>query len=98
MFRFENSEILYLLAILPVLIAGFYIFRFNYNKRLKKYGSLTILQQLMPLRSAFRPALLRIRNQFTIPAGPGAEQNPIQAAHEWCERGCHREYAGSTLP
>lgn len=57
MFRFENSEILYLLAILPILVAGFYIFRFNYNKRLKKYGNLTILQQLMPLRSTFRPAL-----------------------------------------
>lgn len=57
MFRFENTEILYLLIILPVLVAGFYTFRFNYNKRLKKYGNLTILQQLMPLRSTFRPAL-----------------------------------------
>lgn len=57
MFRFENKEILYLLIIVPLLIIGYYLYRYNYKKRLEKYGNLTILQQLMPLSSTFRPAL-----------------------------------------
>jgi Ca-activated chloride channel homolog len=57
MFRFENKEILYLLIVVPILVFGYYLYRYNHNKRLKKYGNLSVLKQLMPLRSSFRPAL-----------------------------------------
>lgn len=57
MFRFENTDILYLLILAPILVFGYYLYRYNYKKRLNKYGNLTVLKQLMPLRSSFRPAL-----------------------------------------
>ncbi len=57
MFRFENSGILYLLILVPLLLVGYYIYRYNHSKRLKKYGNLSVISQLMPLRSSFRPTL-----------------------------------------
>jgi Ca-activated chloride channel family protein len=55
MFRFENPAYLYLLLLIPILLA-FYIYS-NYKKReaLRKYGDPELMSQLMPSVSVHRP-------------------------------------------
>lgn len=55
MFRFQNVEVLYLLAVVPVLITGFLVYRYVFKRRLKKFGNPDIIKQLMPLQSNSRP-------------------------------------------
>ncbi|MGM0497553.1 MAG: vWA domain-containing protein [Bacteroidota bacterium] len=57
MIKFENIEILYGLAIIPVLIIVF-IIAYHYKKRsLKKFGDLNVISGLMPYVSKSRPIL-----------------------------------------
>ena len=55
MFRFESPIYLYLLLLIPLLV----IFRFvairGRRKKLRKFGDIDLLKQLMPNVSAFRP-------------------------------------------
>lgn len=55
MFRFEESTYLYLLLLLPI-IAAFYLFS-NYRRRkaIRSFGDPTLLAQLMPDVSKYRP-------------------------------------------
>lgn len=54
MFRFGEPTCLYLLAILP-LLAVFYVYtNYRLRKRMRKYGDLALLRQLMPDVSAHR--------------------------------------------
>ena len=54
MFRFGEPACLYLLAILP-LLAVFYVYtNYRLRKRMRKYGDLALLRQLMPDVSAHR--------------------------------------------
>ena len=57
MFRFEDPQYLYLLA-LPVLLAliRFVTYR-NQRKRLRRFGQPDLVRQLMPLYSRWRPAV-----------------------------------------
>lgn len=55
MFRFENSDILYLLFIIPVLLLGYYVYHRNFKARLVRFGSPEILNQLIPYFSKVRP-------------------------------------------
>lgn len=48
MFRFANSELLFLLFIIPVLVLVFIVFLHYRKQALKKYGNLEIIKQLMP--------------------------------------------------
>jgi len=55
MFRFENPIYLYLLALIPVLVLIRYVAFRNKKNKLKKFGELELLKQLMPDVSRFRP-------------------------------------------
>lgn len=56
-FRFSNSEFLYLLFIIPVLLI-IYIISVQIKKRaLKRFGKINVIAQLMPEVSRFRPHL-----------------------------------------
>ena len=55
MFRFENPQYLYLLVVLPVLAALFYYSNYRRVKRLKAYGDLDLLRELMIDVSIWRP-------------------------------------------
>ena len=48
MFRFEHPEYLYLLLILPALLALFLYFMYRKKKALKIFGNMRIIKQLMP--------------------------------------------------
>lgn len=54
MFRFENSYLLFLLFIIPVLYTGYIIYIINHKNRLKKFGDPNLVSQLMPAFSRFR--------------------------------------------
>ena len=57
MFRFEDPIYLYLLALIPVLaLIRFISFR-NQKKRLRKFGDPSLLKELMPDVSRFRPSV-----------------------------------------
>jgi len=56
MFRFENPEYLYLLALIPVLaVIRFFLVR-GRKRKLRKFGDLALLRQLSPDVSRWRPA------------------------------------------
>lgn len=55
MFRFENPIFLYLLVLIPVLALIRYFSLRQRKKKLKKFGDLELLRQLMPDVSAVRP-------------------------------------------
>lgn len=57
MFRFGDFTYLYLLILLPVLIAFYLYSNHKYRKRIKKYGDPLLLKQLMPNVSRFRLAI-----------------------------------------
>lgn len=55
MFRFENPEYLWLLAVVVVLALIRFVTYFNQKKRLRKFGDLELIRQLMPNVSRWRP-------------------------------------------
>ncbi len=57
MFRFENPEILYLLAIVPALAVLHYWTSFRKRRRLRRYGDPELLRGLMVDVSRWRPEL-----------------------------------------
>jgi len=57
MFRFGNQPALYLLLLLPVIIAAFIYFRHLRKKALSRFGNPEILAPLMPNVSRSRPVL-----------------------------------------
>ncbi|MBU8893838.1 MAG: VWA domain-containing protein [Bacteroidales bacterium] len=57
MFRFGNTEYLYLLLILPVLIFLFGLAQYYKKKALIKFGDMDVIEQLMPFVSKSRPVL-----------------------------------------
>lgn len=61
MFRFAEPHYLYILILLPILIAIFIIYRHAQRKRLTRFGDLDIIKQLMPEASP-----RRIRNKFIL--------------------------------
>ncbi|MDO8896180.1 MAG: VWA domain-containing protein [Bacteroidales bacterium] len=53
--KFERPEMLYLLLIIPVIIAAFMVSSYFKNKSLKRFAEPQMLRLLMPLQSATRP-------------------------------------------
>lgn len=60
-FRFENSQYLYFLGIIPVLIILFIFFVRRKKRAIQKYGDMEVIMQLMPNVSFTRPVY-----KFTI--------------------------------
>ena len=52
MFRFANSYLLYLLLLVPVLVALYGVASMRRRHLLKKFGNLDIIRNLMPAYSA----------------------------------------------
>ena len=57
MFRFQNPEFLYLLIILPFLVAGFMYMNIRKRKDVQKLGDLPTIKRLMPEMSLKRSYL-----------------------------------------
>ncbi|MEG2514797.1 MAG: BatA domain-containing protein, partial [Bacteroidaceae bacterium] len=57
MFRFADPTYLYLLIILPFLIAFYLYSNYKRRKNIKKFGDPELLAQLMPDVSKYRPSL-----------------------------------------
>ena len=57
MFQFANPNYLYLLIVIPCLIALFFYRNYCRRQDLKKYGDLSLLEHLMPTVSRTRPSL-----------------------------------------
>ena len=57
MFRFQDPKYLYLLAVVAVLALIWFFMRRQQTKRLKKFGDLTLVRELMPDVSRWRPVL-----------------------------------------
>ena len=55
MFRFEDPIYLYLLILIPVLALIRMMAYWNQRKRLRKFGEPSLLKELMPNVSRFRP-------------------------------------------
>jgi Ca-activated chloride channel family protein len=55
MFRFENSYILYLLIILPVLVFIFHLIQKQKKKAIAEFGDVELMQSLMPNASKSKP-------------------------------------------
>lgn len=61
MFRFAQPTYLYLLLLIPVMVAIFVVYRRAQKRRLMRFGQLSVISQLMP-EASFR----RVRNKFTL--------------------------------
>ena len=57
MFRFEDSIYLYLLAVIPLLAIIRFISSRRRVRRLRKFGDMTLLKEMMPDVSRFRPSV-----------------------------------------
>ena len=57
MFRLENTQFLYAFGVLPILLILFIIMNQWKKKALKKFGSISIIKQLMPTVSKRKPVL-----------------------------------------
>ena len=57
MFRFEDPLYLYLLVLIPILVLIRFISYRNQKKRLRKFGDIHLLKELMPDVSRFRPSV-----------------------------------------
>lgn len=57
MFRFEDPIYLYLLVVLPILALARFVSYRNQKKRLRKFGDIHLLKDLMPDVSRFRPSV-----------------------------------------
>lgn len=55
--RFANPEYLYLLILVPLFVAVYIISNHRRIKRLKEYGDVALLKELMPDLSAYRPTV-----------------------------------------
>ena len=55
MFKFANPEYLYLLALVPVLVALHVVSNIRRRRKLEEYGDRELLAQLMPDASVTRP-------------------------------------------
>lgn len=55
MFRFGEPLYLYLLIVVPILAAFYFYSSYRRRKRLKEYGDMELLKQLMPEVSKYRP-------------------------------------------
>ena len=55
MFSFGNPEYLYLLLLLPVIVALFWLARKARNKNLKIFGQHMVTEELMPDVSKYKP-------------------------------------------
>ncbi|MBW9199465.1 VWA domain-containing protein [Bacteroidales bacterium SW299] len=55
MFRFGEPLYLYLLIVVPILAAFYFYSNYRRRKRLKEYGAMELLKQLMPEVSKYRP-------------------------------------------
>ena len=55
MFRFEDPIYLYLLVLIPILVLIHFLMLRRQKKRLRKFGDLELVRQLMPNVSDFRP-------------------------------------------
>ena len=55
MFRFEDPIYLYLLVLIPILVLIHFLMLRRQKKRLRKFGDLELVRQLMPNVSRFRP-------------------------------------------
>jgi len=56
-FRFEDPIYLYLLAVVPVLFAIRLLMVHQQKRRLRRFGDIELVHQLMPNVSRFRPAV-----------------------------------------
>lgn len=56
-FQFEHIELLWLLALIPVMILLHYFYRYHSEKKLKKIGDLELLKELVPDRSEVKPTI-----------------------------------------
>jgi len=61
MFRLAQPIYLYLLLLIPILIAVFVVYRRAQKRRLRRFGDLEVITQLMPEASA-----KRVRNKFIL--------------------------------
>ncbi|MBS3807288.1 MAG: VWA domain-containing protein [Bacteroidales bacterium] len=57
MFRFGNSEYLYALVIIPILVILFVAYMYRRKRALKRFGDIPVISQLMPYVSRVRPVL-----------------------------------------
>lgn len=57
MFRLEDINYLYLLSIIPVLIAVYFVMRFLKKRALKRFGNTSLIQQLTPQLSKYKHGL-----------------------------------------
>ena len=57
MFRFEDPQYLYLLLLIPLLAIIRFVTCHNQKKRLRKFGDLRLLKELMPDVSRWRPGI-----------------------------------------
>ena len=55
MFRFADPNFLYLLIILPFVVALYLYSNYRRRQNIRKYGDPTLLKQLMPTISKYRP-------------------------------------------
>ena len=54
MFRFENIDNLYALALIPVLLVVYFTTRYLRKKKLSEFGNIELVQQLMPEASRYK--------------------------------------------
>ena len=66
MFRFENQEYLYAWMIIPILVLFFYIAWIARKRALQRFGSLELVQRLMPQASNFKHVLKFILLAFAL--------------------------------
>ncbi len=57
MFRFQDPQYLYLLAVVALLAVIFYLMRLQQKRRLRKFGDPELIAQLMPDVSSWRPLI-----------------------------------------
>ncbi len=55
MIRFEHSDLFYLLLLIPLIITVFMIHRIIRRRAIRKFGKESIVVQMMPLASSYRP-------------------------------------------
>ena len=57
MFRFANIDILWLLVLVPVFIAAFWVITRRKRRQLEEFGDAELMETLMPNASRVRPAV-----------------------------------------
>ncbi|MCI6672059.1 MAG: VWA domain-containing protein [Prevotella sp.] len=91
MFRFENPTYLYLLLLIPLLAALFYVGRRIRRKQLERFGDMVLLKQLSPNYSIRRPyikialSLAALTTLIIVAARPQTEGNTGERTEEGIE-------------